>query len=145
MSNGVVAVGQGASFFTLKLQDGKLRVHSSMLQELEGVSIGDNLNDTNWQKIYLAFNSSDLVISLNDKYTAKHRINPIDETHTAFNMTYIGGIPRNSSTIVLVRPYEEFIGCIQDMVVNGLKVREDTSDDEGVVKENISKGCSRSV
>ena len=40
-----------------------------MLQEFEGVSIGDNLNDTKWQQVYVAFNTSHLIMGLNNIYT----------------------------------------------------------------------------
>ena len=146
LSNGVVAVGQGESFFTLMLEDGKLKVHSSMLQEFEGVSIGDNLNDTKWQQVYVAFNTSHLIMGLNNIYTRTHAINADNATHTAFNMTYLAGLPVNSKSIVLVKsPYEEFIGCIQDISVNGIKVTERVlrEGELGITQNNTEKGCIR--
>ena len=143
----MVAIGQGSSFFTLQLKDGKLKVHSSMLAELEGVTMGNNLNDTNWQKVDLEFNGQDLVMTLNNKFTATNPINPEGAAQTAFNMTYLGGTPVNSSARFLVssqNPYEPFIGCIQDIVVNGVKVTEKTVLEDGIRKDNIERGCTRS-
>ena len=57
LSNGVVAIGQGSTFFTLQLDNGKLKLHSSMLREYEGVIIGENLNNTQWQKVFVAVNN----------------------------------------------------------------------------------------
>ena len=45
LSDSVVAIGQsssGSSFFTLKLHEGKLKVHSNMLASQKGEDIGDN-------------------------------------------------------------------------------------------------------
>ena len=148
LSNGVVAIGQGPTFFTLQLLDGKLKVHSNMLQEIEGVTLssgnGNHLNNTEWQKVYLAFNSTSLIMGLNNRYTANHPINPDSPTQTAFNMTYLGGSPRNTQARGLVKPvYEEFIGCIQDIRVNGIKVTEEVLGTQGVVHNNTEIGCAR--
>jgi len=144
LSNGVVAIGQGSTFFTLQLVNGKLKLHSSMLQEFEGVSIGENLNDTKWQKVYIAVNISHITIGLNDRLQAIHPINPDGSSQTAFQSTNLGGSPIQSKSRVLVRPYSEFIGCIQDIAVNGIKVTEHILNTPGIVQENTEKGCSRS-
>ena len=135
----------GSSFFTLKLHEGKLKVHSNMLEELKGEDIGDNLNNTEWQKISLEFNRELLIISLNSKYTTSIAINSevsIGSSETAFNMTYIGGSPPGSQSRLLANtpnsPYEEFVGCIQDITVNGIKVTE-----QGINQINTEPGCER--
>ena len=58
LSNGTLAIGQGQGqgFFKLELLEGRLKVYSGMLRLEEGVTIGDNLNDTTWQKAFLAVN-----------------------------------------------------------------------------------------
>ena len=67
LSNGTLGIGQGQGqgFFTLGLEEGRLKVYSGMLRLEKGVTIGDNLNDTTWQKVFLAVNSSHLTIGLN--------------------------------------------------------------------------------
>ena len=150
LSNSVVAIGQsssGTSFFTLKLHEGKLKVHSNRLDELKGEDIGDNLNNTEWQKISLEFNRELLIISLNSKYTTSIAINSDTSSETAFNMTYIGGSPLDSQSRLLANPpnspYEEFVGCIQDITVNGIKVTEAVSGEQGINKVNTEPGCER--
>ena len=153
LSNSVVAIGQsssGSSYFTLKLHEGKLKVHSNMLEELKGEDIGDNLNNTEWQKISLEFNRELLIISLNSKYTTSIAINSevsIGSSETAFNMTYIGGSPVGSQSRLFANtpssPYKEFVGCIQDITVNGIKVTEAVSGEQGINQINTEPGCER--
>ena len=143
LSNGVVAIGQGSSFFTLKLHEGKLKVHSNMLEELEGEDIGDNLNNTEWQKIYLSVDRELLIIRLNNRYTNSIPINNDTPSQTAFNMTYLGGSPLDSQSRLLASPYEEFVGCIQDITVNGIKVTEAVVGQQGINQNNTEPGCER--
>jgi len=144
LSNGVVAIGQGSTFFTLQLDNGKLKLHSSMLREYEGVIIGENLNNTQWQKVFVAVNISHLTIGLNDRLQSINPINPDDSSQTAFQLTNLGGSSVQSNSRVLVRPYSEFIGCIQDIAVNGIKVTEHILGTPGIVQVNTEKGCARS-
>ena len=62
LRNGLLAIGQGLSFFTLQLIDGSLTLHSHMLNRFEGISIGNNLADEEWQKVYIALNTTHLTI-----------------------------------------------------------------------------------
>lgn len=144
LSNAVVAIGQGSTFFTLQLDKGKLKLQSLMLREYEGVVIGENLSNTEWQKVYVAVNISHLTIGLNDRLQAIHPINPDDSSQTAFQSTNLGGSPIQSKSRVLVRPYSEFIGCIQDIEVNGIKVTEDVLSRSDIIQENTERGCARS-
>ena len=142
LSNGTLAIGQGQGqgFFKLELLEGRLKVYSGMLRLEEGVTIGDNLNDTTWQKAFLAVNSSHLTIGLNDRYQRIDPIYPDDLSQTAFNMTSLGGRPETDTII----PSTEFVGCIQDISVNGIKVREDLTSSQGIIKRNTDVGCDRS-
>jgi len=152
LGNGVVAIVQGSTFFTLQLDNGKLKMHSSMLREIGGVFLGDNLNDTQWQKVYVSVNTSHIALGLNDRLQAIEPINPDDSSQSAFNSTHLGGSPLGAPSRVLVRPYREFIGCIQDIAVNGIKVTEHNLltaaternlNTQGIVQENTEKGCTR--
>ena len=40
-----IGLGNGGIFFTLWLQDGRLKLHSSMLREFDGITIGQNLTN----------------------------------------------------------------------------------------------------
>jgi protein crumbs len=51
LSNGLLAIGKGATYYILELVHGKLNLHSSLLNKWEGVFIGSKLNDSNWQKV----------------------------------------------------------------------------------------------
>lgn len=93
LGDGLLALGKGLTYYILELSKGRLNLHSSLLNRWEGVFIGSNLNDSNWQKVFVAINSTHLVLSANDEQT----IYPINYnennnvTSTSFPVTYIGG------------------------------------------------------
>lgn len=74
----MVAIGQteGDSYFRLRLQNGRLNLHSNLISKEDGLKLGENLNNTNWQKVYVAVNSSHLTLGVNDQLQATHPINP---------------------------------------------------------------------
>ena len=74
--HGVVPIGQGLTFFTLQLDSSKLKLHSSMLAEYEGVTIGEDLNITGWQKVHVAANNAPMTIGLDDRIQVTTQINP---------------------------------------------------------------------
>lgn len=51
LGNGLLAIGKGLTFYILELVNGRLNLHSSLLNKWEGVFIGTNLNDSHWQKV----------------------------------------------------------------------------------------------
>ena len=51
LPNGLLAIGKGSTFYILELVHGRLNLHSSLLNKWEGVFIGSQLNDSNWQKV----------------------------------------------------------------------------------------------
>lgn len=57
LPSGLLALGKGSTFYILELMNGRLNLHSSLLNKWEGVFIGSGLNDSNWQKV----SDSDLV------------------------------------------------------------------------------------
>jgi protein crumbs len=148
LSNGLVAIGQGQSFFTLQLNQGRLNLHSSMLNSFEGIFIGENLNDTTWQKVYVAVNISHLTIGLNDRLQAIHPINPDSANQTSFQKTFLGGSLDQSSARLLAKDIAEFIGCMRDITVNEIRVTEEDVRNNGlgtpgIVESNTEKGCHR--
>ena len=143
LKNGLLAIGQGDAFFTLQLKNGKLNLHSSMLNVFDGINIGENLADTEWQRVYISVNISHLTIGVN-QLQAIHQINPDQPTQTAFQETYLGGANTEASVLARDKP-DHFVGCIQDISVNGRKVRETEleANTDGILQHNAEKGCGR--
>lgn len=51
LSDGLLAIGRGSTYYILELVHGRLNLHSSLLNKWEGVFIGSGLNDSTWQKV----------------------------------------------------------------------------------------------
>ncbi|KAJ8920527.1 hypothetical protein NQ315_005396, partial [Exocentrus adspersus] len=119
LGDGLLALGKGLTYYILELSRGRLNLHSSLLNRWEGVFIGSNLNDSNWQKVFVAINSTHLVLSANDEQT----IYPINYnennnvTSTSFPVTYIGGTPSNLRKLTHGQP--SLVGCTEDIMING--------------------------
>ena len=56
----------------LNFLQGKLNLHSNLISKFEGIIIGENLNNTEWQKVYVAVNSSHLTLGVNDRLQVQH-------------------------------------------------------------------------
>lgn len=67
LPNGLLAVGQGQTFYRLELSNGQLNLHSSLLNKWEGVFLGNNLNDAEWQTIRVRFNLTHLHLVVNQQ------------------------------------------------------------------------------
>ncbi|KAM3956609.1 LOW QUALITY PROTEIN: cell polarity complex component crumbs [Aphomia sociella] len=128
LGNGLLAMGRGLTYFFLELSNGRLNLHSSLLNKWEGVFIGSNLNDSNWQKVFVTINSSHLVLAANEEQT----IYPISQneafnaTVTSFPSTRLG--TAGSSYATLRHGPNFFVGCFQDVVVNGQWVLPEDSN-----------------
>lgn len=153
LPDGVIALGttlDNAHSYILELVNGRLNLHSSLLNKWEGVFIGSKLNDSNWHKVFVAINSSHLVLSANDEQT----IYPINfnsyegtnTTHVSFPVTYLGG---NPLTLYYLRHLTNhntppFIGCMEDVVINQKWVLPKKLEvDDAVNLTNIEIGCKR--
>lgn len=151
LADGLVAVGHSPSFFRLNLINGRLNIFSSMLNIFDGILIGEGLNDTKWKKVYVAFNISHLTIGLNDRLQAIQPINPETSNQTAFKQNFLGGVKNDPNLRLLVNSIPDFVGCMQDITVNGIKVTEeevrkngqDDQDAPVIAEHNTEKGCSR--
>lgn len=55
LPNGLLAIGKGLTFYILELVNGRLNLHSSLLNKWEGVFVGSGLNDSKWQKVIKYF------------------------------------------------------------------------------------------
>ncbi|XP_014482746.1 PREDICTED: protein crumbs isoform X3 [Dinoponera quadriceps] len=142
LPNGLLAIGKGLTFYILELVNGKLNLHSSLLNKWEGVFIGSGLNDSTWQKVFVAINATHLVLSANEEQT----IYPIslnegsNSNHTSFPMTYVGGT--TSYLRRLTHGPSFFVGCTEDVVINGEWVYSGTMS-KTVYMEDVEPGCPR--
>lgn len=55
LSNGLLALGKGSTYYILELVNGRLNLHSSLLNKWEGVFIGSQLNNATWHKVSILF------------------------------------------------------------------------------------------
>ncbi|XP_054726521.1 protein crumbs isoform X3 [Anastrepha obliqua] len=154
LPNGVLAFGTSIGHnepvsYILELINGRLNLHSSLLNKWEGVFIGSKLNDSNWHKVFVAINTSHLVLSANDEQA----IFPVGSYETAngsqpsFPLTYLGGTIPNLKSYLRHLPHRpsSFVGCMQDIVVNGKWIFPDEQGTEKDTKlTNIQAGCPRS-
>lgn len=90
--DGLLALGKGQTFYILELSQGRLNLQTSLLNKWEGVYIGSNLNNSKWQKVFVAINASHLVLSANDEqsiYSISYNENNVPLT--SFPVTFIAG------------------------------------------------------
>jgi len=154
LPNGVLAFGTTGEknepvSYILELINGRLNLHSSLLNKWEGVFIGSKLNDSNWHKVFVAINTSHLVLSANDEQA----IFPVGSYETAnnsqpsFPRTYLGGTIPNLKSYLrhLTHQPSAFVGCMQDIMVNGKWIFPDEQDANiSYTKlENVQSGCPR--
>ena len=119
LPSGLLAVGQGQTYYRLELLNGQLNLHSSLLNKWEGVFLGSNLNDAEWQSVRVRFNFTHLHLVVNQQ-EAMYPINPVESinsTETSFGMTVLGGA--TSFLRILAQGLPFFIGCMENVVVNG--------------------------
>ena len=105
-----IGLGHGGIFFTLWLQDGRLKLHSSMLREFDGITIGQNLTNR-LQEVTIEIKTlNTLSLNLNNQLIARGNIALDELSQTAFKSTFLGGLPSQSKSRVLVGPNSDFIG-----------------------------------
>ncbi|XP_063984158.1 protein crumbs isoform X2 [Diachasmimorpha longicaudata] len=142
LPSGLLAMGKGTTFYILELVNGKLNLHSSILNKWEGVFIGSGLNDAKWQRIFVAINATHLVLSANDEQT----IYPINLNEspsvspTTFPTTYVGGTIRYLQK--LTHGPHLFVGCVEDVVINGEWIYSGMESDS-VLMDHIESSCPR--
>lgn len=145
LGDGILALGRGSTYYILELSKGRLNLHTSLLNKWEGVFIGSNLNDSNWQKVFVAINSSHLVLSANDEQT----IYPItfnenyNVSSTSFPTTYIGGIPSNVNLRKLTHGQPFLVGCTEDVLINGEWVLPEMKNTSWLEFQDVDVGCHR--
>lgn len=140
--------GSGYNSYILELVNGRLNLHSSLLNKWEGVFIGSGLNNSKWHKVFVAINSTHLLLSANEETTI-YPINSYDSglsnvSYTSFPVTYLGGtIPHLSSYLRhLTHAPSSFVGCMQDVVINGQWIfPHEINANQTLI--NIQAGCPR--
>lgn len=151
LPNGILVFGSGGGSveslnrFILELVNGRLNLHSPLLNKWEGVFIGSGLNNSEWHKVVVAINSTHLLLSANEETTI-YPINQYDTntSYTAFPVTYLGGaIPRLTSYLRhLTHAASSFVGCMQDVNINGQWIYPIEKNPNQTL-ENIGSGCLR--
>ncbi|XP_055375058.1 protein crumbs isoform X2 [Condylostylus longicornis] len=144
LPNGILAFGKAAHHsYILELVEGRLNLHSPLLNKWEGVFIGSGLNDSKWQKVFVQINSSHLVLSANQEQTIYPIISYESKTPT-FPVTYLGGTIPNLSSYLrhLTHHPTSFVGCMQDVIINGKWIFPKEHINETYLT-NINSGCPR--
>lgn len=152
LPNGILVFGSGGTYsYILELVNGRLNLHSSLLNKWEGVFIGSLLNNSEWQKVFVSINNTHLLLSANQETTI-YPINAFGDggassngsSYTTFPVTYLGGtIPHLSSYLRhLTHAASSFVGCMQDVVINGQWVfPHEANVNQTLV--NVGRGCPR--
>ena len=149
LGNGLVAIGTGNKFFNLRLVDGKLVLNSNMISRYGGLTIGGEiLNNTEWQKVYVAVNASHLTLGINDRVQINEPTISNGDLDTIFHYTYFGGYEEEQRILSGDAPF--LTGCVQDIIVDAKKITEEdfqvgsTGTGEWDVEEvNTTAGCPR--
>ncbi|KAG5326274.1 CRB protein, partial [Pseudoatta argentina] len=149
LPNGLLAIGRGVTIYILQLVNGKLNIHSSILNKWDGVFVGSGLNDSNWQKAFVAINATHLVLSANEEQTI-YPISPNEgsnsSNHTSFPTTFVGGSHINSLSFLRrlsrLSSFTFFVGCMEDVVINGEWVYSGTTS-KTMYMEDVEAGCPR--
>lgn len=151
LPNGILVFGSsggsGVSIYSyiLELVNGRLNLHSSLLNKWEGVFIGSGLNNSEWHKVFVSINSTHLLLSANEETT----IYPITQydtntSYTTFPVTHLGGtIPHLKSYLRhLTHAPSSFVGCMQDVVINGQWIfPREINPSQNL--SNVQSGCHR--
>ncbi|GAB1868117.1 Protein crumbs [Camponotus japonicus] len=149
LPNGFLAFGKGVTIYILQLVNGKLNIHSSILNKWDGVFVGSGLNDSKWQKAFVAINATHLVLSANEEQTI-YPISPNEgsnsSNHTSFPTTFVGGSHISSLSFLRrlsrIPSFNFFVGCMEDVVINGEWVYSGKAS-KTVHTEDLEAGCPR--
>ena len=151
LGNVILAIGTtGNKFFNLQLVDGRLVLKSDLNSYFEryGLIIGGRgeLNNTEWQKVYVAVTDTHFILGINDRAQVAHPIDHsnISDLDKVFHNTYFGGIEAEQRILDLEAPF--LTGCVQDIFLDGKKITEEDfrmTDDGDVKQVNTLVGCPR--
>ncbi|MCL4124957.1 UNVERIFIED_CONTAM: hypothetical protein GTU68_065618, partial [Idotea baltica] len=132
----VLAVGQGEDhYFTLVLQDGRLKLHSSFLSRYNGIYSGSELNNGEWQFIQMLVNDTHSLLTSNNE-TTQHSLSPLSTI--SFTSTFLGGV---TSNLKILAREPSYTGCMRDVSLNDNDVI--LSELPQNSKVNVVEGCNR--
>lgn len=144
LSEVLIAIGQGSTYFMLVLSGGKLNLQSSLLNSLRGISSGSNVSNAEWHHVSVFINESHIALAVNMEQTIHPiQFEPEQLVETGFNTTVIGGATPGLSSLTSL-PF--FVGCIQDVIINEKKIIPGNMDDLETVKIDLNVvtiGCKR--
>ena len=149
LTDGLVAHAFGSEYhLTLSMQNTKIVLQSNLINRIEGISIGEALNDKEFKKVYVAANTTHLTLGVEDRLQATHPISTTDPNDTVFPNTYIGG---TIGTILINHKNPvSLISCVRDVTVNGLRITEENLKPDAKEKNvlpldsvNVDIGCNR--
>lgn len=138
----VLAVGQGATYFSLGLSGGKLNLHSSLINSLQGMTSGSNLSDSNWHKVVVSINTSHVILSADAEQVTLPiaEVEDFAQPSTGFNLTILGQL--KSSLGFLYKPHlNPFVGCMQDVRINDDRILPEEASNVNLT--NIVATCVR--
>ena len=154
LSNGLIAYGSSRPdsdrpeeffFFSLGLTDGSLSLNSNMITT-PVKNLGYDLNNTEWQSVYISINSSTITLGVSNRLQATQPISNVSPGSTAFYNTFLGGIDQNDTLgKTVTNSLPSFTGCIEDITVNGIRITEnsETESKSTVSTVNTKVGCNR--
>ncbi|KAK2721506.1 protein crumbs-like [Artemia franciscana] len=144
LPNGLLAVGQGQTYYKLQLSNGQLNLQTSLLNKWDGIFIGHSLNDAKWHNVQLSINSTHLILRVND-HDSVNEVNQVEIVNsapeTSFTTTVLGGTTMHLGTITNGAP--NFSGCMEDVVINKFQVIPRDNGQEILSSVNLTVGCPR--
>lgn len=142
----VLAVGQGGTYFYLGLSGGKLNLQSSLINNLQGMSSGNNLHDGKWHKVVVSINSSHAILSADIEQVTLPiaEVEDFPQTPTGFNYTILGGL-KSSLGFLNKQDHNPFVGCMQDVFINDVRIYPEGNNtgSDNVNLTNIVSQCIR--
>ena len=127
-----------SSFFRLRLSGGAVNLFSSMQSDQRGLTVGAGLHDADWHHVLMTINGSTATLSV-DGASADQPLRVSSSEDTRFASTLLGQAAH--SRLQLLFNTSGFVGCMQDMVVDGLTVVPALLTPEQ--QQNLTLGCPR--
>ncbi|XP_043217443.1 protein crumbs-like isoform X1 [Amphibalanus amphitrite] len=135
--SGLSGTGEG-SFFRLRLSGGAVNLFSSMQSDQRGLTVGADLHDAAWHHVLMTLNGSTAALAV-DGAGADQPLRVSSSEDTRFASTLLGQAAH--SRLQLLFNTSGFVGCMQDMVVDGVTVVPALLAAEQ--QHNLTLGCPR--
>ena len=142
LPDGLLAVGRSAdeerSFYRLRLSGGSVNLFSSLQNDRQGLTVGSGLHDAAWHQVLLSVNGSTAALTV-DGGSGHQPLRVSSADDTRFASTLLGQTDRPE--LQLLFNTSGFVGCMQDMVVDGVTVVPAQLPPER--RQNLTLGCPR--